>query len=49
MGWGSFAAGGVEVKICPGDHESILEEKNVPHTARELAGILETLNKPVCV
>jgi thioesterase domain-containing protein/acyl carrier protein len=49
MGWGSFAAGGVEVKICPGDHESILEEENVPHTARELASILDELNKPACV
>jgi thioesterase domain-containing protein/acyl carrier protein len=46
MGWGSFATGGVEVKICPGDHESILEEENVPYTARELAAILEELDKP---
>jgi thioesterase domain-containing protein len=49
MGWSSFAAGGVEVRICPGDHESILEEENVPHTARELAGILEAMNTPACV
>jgi thioesterase domain-containing protein/acyl carrier protein len=49
MGWSSFATGGVEVKICPGDHESILEEENVPHTARELASILEALNKPACI
>jgi thioesterase domain-containing protein/acyl carrier protein len=43
MGWGSFARGGVEVRICPGDHESILEEENVAHTARELAAILKEL------
>jgi thioesterase domain-containing protein/acyl carrier protein len=44
MGWGSFAGGGVEVRICPGDHESILEEENVPQTARELASILRDLD-----
>jgi thioesterase domain-containing protein len=49
MGWGNFAAGGVEVKICPGDHESILEEQNVPYTARELAAVLDALDKPACV
>jgi thioesterase domain-containing protein/acyl carrier protein len=46
MGWGSFAAGGVEVRICPGDHESILEEENVPETARKLSAILDKLEKP---
>ncbi len=44
MGWGGFARGGVEVRICPGDHESILEEENVPQTARELASILNDLS-----
>jgi thioesterase domain-containing protein/acyl carrier protein len=44
MGWGTFARGGVEVKICPGDHESILEEENVSHTARELAALLHSLD-----
>jgi thioesterase domain-containing protein len=46
MGWGAYAAGGVSVKICPGDHETILEEENVPHTARELAAVLDELEKP---
>jgi len=36
MGWAGLAAGGVEVHICPGDHESILEEENAFHTARYL-------------
>jgi thioesterase domain-containing protein/acyl carrier protein len=42
MGWGSYAKGGVEVRICPGDHESILEEENVSQTARELGSILNS-------
>ncbi len=46
MGWGGYAAGGVRVKICPGDHESILEEENVSHTARELAAVLHELDHP---
>ncbi len=41
MGWGSFAGGGVSVKVCPGDHESILEEENVAHAARELKAVLD--------
>jgi thioesterase domain-containing protein len=44
MGWGRFARGGVEVRICRGDHESILEEQNVGHTARELEAILKELD-----
>jgi thioesterase domain-containing protein/acyl carrier protein len=44
MGWGSFARGGVEVRICPGDHESILEEENVARTAQELEVILTELD-----
>ena len=40
MGWGSLAAGGVEVRICPGDHESILEEENVAYAARQLQAVL---------
>jgi thioesterase domain-containing protein len=45
MGWGSIATSGVEVKICPGDHETILEEENVAYTAGELARILDELDK----
>lgn len=41
MGWGSFAAGGVTVKICRGEHESILEERNVADVAQQLKGVLE--------
>lgn len=40
MGWNDFAAGGVTVKICRGDHESILEERNVADTARQLKVVL---------
>jgi thioesterase domain-containing protein len=40
MGWGSLAAGGVDVRICPGDHESILEEENVAYTATQLQAVL---------
>jgi thioesterase domain-containing protein/acyl carrier protein len=40
MGWGSFAAEGVTVRICPGDHESILEEENVGTISRELEVVL---------
>ena len=40
MGWYGFAAGGVTVKICHGDHESILEERNVAYTARQLKAVL---------
>ena len=49
MGWGSFARGGVEVRVCPGDHESILEEENVADTARELATVLDNLDKQAVV
>jgi thioesterase domain-containing protein/acyl carrier protein len=45
MGWGSFAAGGVVVRTCPGDHETILEEENVSHTARELKAVLRSLDQ----
>src|ERR1051326_2185301 len=48
MGWGAYAAGGVIVKICPGDHETILEEENVSQTARALAAVLDELDQPAC-
>ncbi len=50
MGWGSFAAEGVTVRICPGDHESILEDEHVGTTARELELILSKaaeLRRPI--
>jgi hypothetical protein len=43
MGWGEFARGGVSVRVCPGDHESILEEENVAEVARELNCVLRDL------
>jgi thioesterase domain-containing protein len=43
MGWGSFAAGGVVVKTCPGDHESILEQQNVGSVAEKLQSILDAV------
>jgi thioesterase domain-containing protein len=43
MGWEGFAAGGVFVRTCPGDHETILEEENVEHTARELKAVLAAM------
>jgi thioesterase domain-containing protein len=51
MGWGDLASGGVTVRVCPGDHESILEEENVGRVARELKDILENLRtetRPQC-
>ena len=41
MGWGPFARGGVTVKICPGDHETLLEVENVAETARQLGAVLD--------
>jgi thioesterase domain-containing protein/acyl carrier protein len=46
MGWNSFAKGGVLVKTCPGDHETILEEENVGRTARELSRLLAQIDQP---
>lgn len=42
MGWGELARGGVEVRMCPGDHASILEQQNVTLTARQLENALQT-------
>jgi thioesterase domain-containing protein len=47
MGWGSFAAGGVTVKICRGDHESILEEENVAFTAQQLKAVLVAASEKI--
>jgi amino acid adenylation domain-containing protein len=44
-GWGEFAKGGVTVKVVPGAHESIVEEPNVKHLARELGSILAAAQK----
>lgn len=43
MGWGAFAADGVTVKMCRGEHESILETENVASAAGELSAVLEEI------
>jgi thioesterase domain-containing protein len=45
MGWGSFAGGGVTVRLCRGDHESILEEENAGYTARCLQAVLDEMHQ----
>jgi thioesterase domain-containing protein len=44
LGWAEFASGGVDVHVCPGDHESILAEENVACTARQLQTLLAKLH-----
>ena len=46
MGWAAFARGGVVVKTCPGDHESLLEEENVAYAARALSEALDESVRP---
>lgn len=45
MGWDSFAADGVTVRICRGEHESILEEQNVADVAQKMKDILEDTHR----
>lgn len=40
MGWGMLAAGGVDVRVVPGHHLSIIDEPHVRVLARELAAAL---------
>jgi thioesterase domain-containing protein len=40
MGWRDFVRGSIEVKVCRGDHESILEEENVAFTAAQIKSVL---------
>jgi thioesterase domain-containing protein len=42
LGWGAVAEDGVDVKLVPGHHESILEEPNCRTLARELAACLDS-------
>jgi len=44
MGWGELATCGVDVRVCRGDHETILEEENVGEAAEELKDVLERLS-----
>lgn len=41
QGWGAFVLGGVEVSVCPGDHNSICEQPNVRVLARRLRAYLD--------
>ncbi len=41
LGWGLFAAGGLEVHDVPGDHTGILKEPNVQVMAAKLRACLE--------
>ncbi|MGH7997125.1 MAG: hypothetical protein ACREFX_12315, partial [Opitutaceae bacterium] len=39
-GWGEFAAGGMEVRIVPGKHDTMMQEPHVARLAAELARLL---------
>ena len=41
LGWGRLAEGGVEVKMIPGGHHSLLEHPHVEGLADELGACLE--------
>jgi thioesterase domain-containing protein len=41
MGWGGFARRGVTVKMCRGEHESILENEHVDSAAAHIKAALE--------
>jgi amino acid adenylation domain-containing protein len=43
MGWESLAKGGMEVRIVPGDHYTVIEEPNVGQLAKDIGGQLKTL------
>ena len=46
FGWGSTAAGGVEVHVTPGDHMTILQAPHVETLARILAECIERAGQP---
>jgi thioesterase domain-containing protein len=41
QGWGPFVRGGVEVSVCPGDHNTMCEQPNVRVLARRLRAYLD--------
>jgi thioesterase domain-containing protein/acyl carrier protein len=41
QGWGPFIRGGVEVSVCPGDHNTMCEQPNVRVLARRLRAYLD--------
>jgi hypothetical protein len=47
MGWDDFVTGNITVKICRGDHETILEEENVGFTASQIRGTLDRIQNPM--
>jgi len=44
-GWGEYAAGGISVKVIPGAHETIMEERGVPALAAEFQKCLAEATK----
>lgn len=45
MGWSDFVRGKITVKMCRGDHDSILDTENVAYTARQVAEVLDGIQK----
>ncbi|HLH55808.1 MAG TPA: thioesterase domain-containing protein [Verrucomicrobiae bacterium] len=43
MGWGNLVTSGVSVRICRGDHESILDSENVLDAARHIKAALDQI------
>jgi len=43
MGWESLAKGGLDVRIVPGDHYTVIEEPNVGQLAKEIGKQLAVL------
>jgi thioesterase domain-containing protein len=41
LGWGELAEGGVEVRVVPGDHSTVLTEPLVRHLAKALSDELD--------
>jgi len=46
MGWSDFVSGKITVKMCRGDHDSILESENVAYTAQQVKEVLDEIQKP---
>jgi thioesterase domain-containing protein len=46
MGWSDFVSGKILVKMCRGDHDSILEDENIVYTARQVEAALREFQKP---
>jgi len=46
-GWSDFAANGVEIRIIPGAHETVMDEPHVSVLARQLRAVLNNANAAV--